>query len=56
MAKPKIKGKEGSVAHGVVRDGRLTIATMYKHWQALYPSRATAKTGDRLHEADSPCG
>jgi hypothetical protein len=22
MAKPKIKGKEGSVAHGVVRDGR----------------------------------
>jgi hypothetical protein len=56
MAKPKIKAKEGSVAHGIVRVGRLTITTMCAHWQALYPSRATVFAGDRLHEADTLCG
>jgi hypothetical protein len=56
MAKPKIKGKEGSVAHGVSGMVRLTITTIYEHWQALCPSRATAITGDRLHEADSHGG
>jgi hypothetical protein len=56
MAKPKIKAKEGRVAHGVVRDGQMTITTIYEHWQALYPSRAGAKTGDRLREADTHCG
>jgi hypothetical protein len=56
MAKPKIKGKEGSVAHGVSGYVRLTITTIYEHWQALYPSRATVITGDRLREADSQGG
>jgi hypothetical protein len=56
MAKPKIKAKEGSVAHGIVRGGRLTITTIGAHWQVLYPSRATAFAGDRLHEADTLCG
>jgi hypothetical protein len=54
MAKPKIAGKEGSVAHGVVRNVRLTIATMYEHWQAVYPSRAGVNMVDRLREADTP--
>jgi hypothetical protein len=55
MAEPKIKAKEGSVAHGVVRGGQLTITTIYKHWQALCPSRATVITVDRLREADNHC-
>jgi hypothetical protein len=53
MAKPKIAGKEGSVAHGLVRDVRLTIATMYEHWQAVYPSRAGVKMVNWLREADA---
>jgi hypothetical protein len=53
MAEPKIAGKEGSVAHGLVRDVCLTIATIYQHWQALYPSRAGVNMVDRLREADT---
>jgi hypothetical protein len=44
MAKPKIKAKEGGVAHGLVRSVQTTITTMYERWQALYPSRALAYT------------
>jgi hypothetical protein len=57
MAKPKIKGKEDGRAHGDFRSGRLTITTMPRHWQALYPVRvpsdAGVTSGDRLREADT---
>jgi hypothetical protein len=56
MAKPKIAGKEGSVAHGVVLDVRLTIATIYRHWQAVYPSRASVNMVNWLREADAHSG
>jgi hypothetical protein len=38
MAKPKIKVEENGLAHEEIRSGRLTITTMLRHWQALYPS------------------
>jgi hypothetical protein len=53
MAKPEIEGKEGSVAHGVVRGVRLTITTMGEHWQAVYPSRAAVNMLDRLRETNA---
>jgi hypothetical protein len=56
MAKPKIAGKENSVAHDGVQEVQLTITTIYEHWQALYPSRAVVYTGDRLREADTHPG
>jgi len=36
-----------------VRDVRLTIATIYERWQAVYPPRADVNMVDRLREADS---
>jgi hypothetical protein len=53
MAKPKIKVEENRLAHEGIRSGRLTITTMPRHWQALYPSYSAVYTGDRLREADS---
>jgi hypothetical protein len=53
MAEPKIKVEENRLAHDVVRSVRMTITTMPRHWQALYPSSENVYTGDQLREADS---
>jgi hypothetical protein len=56
MAEPKIKVEENRLAHERFQSVRLTITTMLRHWQALYPSTENVYTGDWLREADGHLG
>jgi hypothetical protein len=62
MAKPKIEGKEGSVAHGGdPKKVEMTITAPCESWQGFCPSRSGMRhlpdylslKGERLREPDS---